>query len=92
VGADPHRLLPRPLRRLPHKSRSQIDRRHHPSNDAYALVSVEGRTIWHLTAMSQSLEAMDPQTFQASKRAVLELLADILGVEPADLMLAGAAA
>ena len=62
------------------------------SNDAYALVSVEGRTIWHLTAMSQSLEAMDPATFQASKRAVLELLSDILGIEPAALMLAGAAA
>ncbi len=62
------------------------------SNDAYALVSIEGRTIWHLTAMSQSLEAMDHETFQASKRAVLELLSDILGIEPAALILAGAAA
>ncbi|HLK25634.1 MAG TPA: hypothetical protein VKT30_13340 [Caulobacteraceae bacterium] len=60
------------------------------SNDAYALVSIEGRTIWHLTAMSQSTRAMDHATFQASKRAVLELLADILGVAPQALMLAGA--
>ena len=59
------------------------------SNDAYALVSIEGRTIWHLTAMSQSIEAMDHATFQASKRAVLELLADILAVDLAELMLAG---
>jgi hypothetical protein len=60
------------------------------SNDAYALVSIEGRTIWHLTAMSQSLDAMDHATFQASKRAVLELLADILAVDLTELMLAGA--
>ena len=57
--------------------------------DAYALVSIEGRTVWHLTAMSQATCAMDPQTFQKSKRAVLELCSDILGVEPAELMLAG---
>jgi hypothetical protein len=62
------------------------------SNDAYALVSIEGRTIWHLIAMSQSMEAMTHETFQASKRAVLELLSDILGIEPAALMLAGTAA
>jgi hypothetical protein len=60
------------------------------SNDAYALVSIEGRTIWHLTAMSQSTGAMDHATFQASKRAVLELLADILAVDLTQLMLAGA--
>jgi hypothetical protein len=41
--------------------------------------------------MSQSLEAMDHATFQASKRAVLELLADILAVDLAQVMLAGAA-
>ncbi len=39
--------------------------------------------------MSQSLEAMDHATFQASKRAVLELLADVLAVDLAELMLAG---
>jgi hypothetical protein len=59
------------------------------SKDAYAVVSIEGRTIWHLTARSQSIEAMDHKTFQASKRAVLELLSDIIRIEPADLILAG---
>ena len=58
--------------------------------DAYALVSVEAAVIWHVTAMSQSEGAMSPETFQASKRAVLDLLAEILSVPPADLMTAGA--
>ncbi len=60
VGADPHRLLPEPApssaAQEPRPDRSPPSSR---SNDAYALVSLEGRTIWHLTAMSQSLEAMD---------------------------------
>ena len=58
--------------------------------DAYAMVSVENRVVWHVTAMSQSEEAMSPQIFQASKRAVLVLLAEILAVPPAELFAAGA--
>jgi hypothetical protein len=42
--------------------------------------------------MSQSLDAMDHATFQGSKRAVLELLADILAVDLSQFTLAGAAA
>ena len=40
--------------------------------------------------MSQSEEAMSAETFQASKRAVLVLLAEILAVPPAELFAAGA--
>jgi hypothetical protein len=53
--------------------------------DEYALVSTAGSTVVVLTAKSQSERAMGRADFQASKDAVLTILADMLGVEPATL-------
>lgn len=53
--------------------------------DEYALVSTAGSTVVVLTAKSQSERAMGRADFQASKDAVLVILAEMLGVEPATL-------
>jgi hypothetical protein len=57
--------------------------------DDYAVVVVEGRVIIQLTAKSQSSPAMGKSQFQASKDAVLAILAEMIGVEPASLIAAG---
>lgn len=53
--------------------------------DEYALVSTSGATVVVLTAKSQSERAMGRADFQASKDAVLAILADMLGVDTATL-------
>jgi hypothetical protein len=53
--------------------------------DDYAIITVEGRVIVQFTAKSQSVEAMSKTQFQASKDAVLGILADMLGVDPTAL-------
>ncbi len=53
--------------------------------DEYAVVSVEGPTVTHATAQSQSMRAMGKKRFQESKTAVLEFIADLIGVEPGAL-------
>ncbi len=50
--------------------------------DAYAIVTVDGCVVTRLTARSQARRAMKAKEFQASKNAVFEFLAGILGVAP----------
>jgi hypothetical protein len=57
--------------------------------DDYAIVLVEGGVIVQLTARSQSAAAMSRSEFQASKEAVLGILAEMIGVDPARLVQAG---
>jgi hypothetical protein len=57
--------------------------------DDYAIVSVDERLVTVITAKSQSAGAMSKATFQASKAAVLGVLAEMIGVEPAALVEAG---
>lgn len=58
--------------------------------DEFAIVIVKGRTVTRYTAMSQSRKAMGAADFQASKQAILEFIAGLIEVEPAELV--GAAA
>lgn len=53
--------------------------------DEYALVTVDGATVTRLTAQSQSQRAMGKARFQESKTAILEFIADLIGVTPEDL-------
>ncbi|MGR3479966.1 hypothetical protein [Salipiger marinus] len=53
--------------------------------DGYAVTVVDGRVAYCLTAESQSLKAMGGRRFQDSKQAILDWLADLLGVAPDDL-------
>jgi hypothetical protein len=57
--------------------------------DDYAIIALEGRLITVFTAKSQSAAAMSKSQFQASKEAVLGLLAEMIGVDPAALVQAG---
>ena len=53
--------------------------------DEFALVIVRGRLVLVRHAQSQSYRVMNRQLFQASKTAVLEIVAGMIGVEPAKL-------
>jgi hypothetical protein len=53
--------------------------------DEYGVVLAQGAVVTVYTAKSQSLKAMGAKVFQESKTAVLGVLADLLGVEPATL-------
>lgn len=55
------------------------------SLNEYALVSVEASTVHVFQAQSQSMQAMGKQRFEASKEAVLGFIADLLGVDRANL-------
>ena len=57
--------------------------------DDYSIITVSDTVITQFTAKSQSVEAMDKAAFQASKDAVLSVLAEMIGVEPATLVKAG---
>ena len=59
--------------------------------DEFAVVTVEGCTVTRYTAKSQSYRAMGKQDFARSKTAVLEVIADLLGVAPGDIETARAA-
>ncbi|MCI0598742.1 MAG: hypothetical protein L0Y60_04345 [Beijerinckiaceae bacterium] len=50
--------------------------------DAYAIVTIDCCIVTRLTARSQARRAMKVKEFQASKNAVFEFLAGILGVAP----------
>lgn len=50
-----------------------------------AVISVAGSTVVELTAHSMSMRAMGRERFQAAKDGVLQVLADLIGVEPDDL-------
>ena len=49
--------------------------------DEYAIVTVTGSLVTVYTAQSQSYRAMGKDKFQASKQAVLDLIAEMIGVE-----------
>lgn len=53
--------------------------------DGYAVTVVQGRVAYCLTAESQSMKSMGGKKFQASKQAILEWLADLLGTTPEEL-------
>lgn len=53
--------------------------------DAYSLVTVQGNAVYRFTAQSQSMKAMGKEQFEASKRAILEFIADLIGVAPEQL-------
>lgn len=57
----------------------------------YSLVVVSGRVVSRYTAKSQSTTAMGAKVFQQSKDDVLAFLAEMIGVDPADLSRARAA-
>lgn len=59
--------------------------------DDFAFVVVRGPLVVRRTAKSQSRRAMSKAEFQASKTAVLDIIADMLGVAPGDLETARAA-
>ncbi len=50
--------------------------------DDYAVVTVECSLVRVLTAKTQNMRAMDKATFQASKDAVLDYIAEMIGVGP----------
>lgn len=53
--------------------------------DEYAVVTVEGQVVTIYTAKSQSYRAMPKGEFQASKTAVLDYLASLVGVDAQQL-------
>lgn len=55
------------------------------SQDEYAVVQTEGNMVAIYTAKSQSEKAMSRKEFQASKEAVLDVIARLLGVTPDEL-------
>ena len=59
--------------------------------DEHAVVVISEAVVSVYTAQSQSFRAMGKERFQASKDAVLEGLAEMIGVEPAALSKAHAA-
>lgn len=61
--------------------------------DSYAVIEVRGPVVRIHRAKSQSVRSMDKATFQASKQAVLDVIAGLVGVPAAELAAnAGAAA
>ena len=53
--------------------------------DDYAIVVVKGTVVVRYTAKSQSVKAMGSATFEESKKKVLAYLADLIGVDIAEL-------
>lgn len=53
--------------------------------DSFAVYQITGRVITEYTAWSQDYASMDRETFQRSKDAVIDYLAEALGVESAAL-------
>lgn len=53
--------------------------------DDYAIVLARDTTVKVFTAQSQSMRAMGKKDFQASKQAVLDIVAGMIGVAPATL-------
>lgn len=55
------------------------------AREAFAVVLVKEYTVTVYTAKSQSMRAMGKEDFQASKTAVLDFVAGLVGVEAEDL-------
>lgn len=60
--------------------------------DTFAMVFVRGPFVIRRTAKSQSRRAMDKQAFQESKSKLMEVVAELIGVDPATLQARGEAA
>lgn len=69
------------------KSEAQRLRTILAGRDEYAIVMITGNglVVRELTAKSQSRKAMDRAEFQASKTALMEFIADLLGVDVGSL-------
>jgi hypothetical protein len=59
--------------------------------DEFSIVIVNGPTVTRYTAKSQSRRAMGAADFQRSKTLIMEIVAKMIGVEPAQLARAQAA-
>jgi hypothetical protein len=59
--------------------------------DEFAVVILSGPTVTRYTAKSQSRRAMGAADFQRSKEMIMEIIAKLIGVEPAALSQARAA-
>ena len=55
------------------------------SKDGFAYVVTRGPLVVVREAKSQSRRAMDGKAFQASKTAIMEIIAGMIGVSPSDL-------
>ena len=53
--------------------------------DEFSIVIAQGSTVVRYTAKSQSVRAMGAKDFQASKTAILDFIAGLLGVDAAEL-------
>lgn len=51
----------------------------------YAIAQTDGPVVYCHTPQSQNVKAMGGERFQASKQAILEWMADLIGVEPDQL-------
>lgn len=58
--------------------------------DEMSVVDVKGSVITLFTAKSQSVKAMGPDDFKKSKEAVLEIVAEMIGVKSGELTAQGA--
>ena len=54
-------------------------------NKGNVMVTVKGATVTRLTPHSQSMKAMGAKAFNESKAAVLDVVADLIGVQTDDL-------
>ena len=61
------------------------------AREEFSLIFVRGHLVFIRTAKSQSRRAMDKKDFQASKTAIMELIAGLLGVSVDELQRARAA-
>lgn len=59
--------------------------------DEFAIVTITGSTVTRYTAKSQSRKAMGAKDFQASKEAIMGVVAGLIGVETKELVGAEAA-
>ena len=57
-----------------------------PAIDEFAFAKIEGSTVLIRRAKSQSMRAMGAQQFYDSKAAIMQVIADMLSVSPADLV------
>lgn len=55
------------------------------SNDPYSVCVVRGRYVVRRTARSMKRSLMDKKDFQAAKQAILEIVAEMIGVPPDEL-------
>lgn len=55
----------------------------------YSVTNVEGPVVYCHTPHSQTLKAMGGEQFQASKKAILNWLAELIGVPPEELAVMG---